>query len=146
MTEKVVLDSSVIVSAFVYGDRFRPQARKVMKKVFNGEYSSLESAIVPVEVCGSITRRAGEKFASLASRQLLKWEGIGVMRFVELTRFRKDEAVKLAIKLQMKGMDAIILQVAKENAGTLITFDDELGAKAQAVVRVLSQKDFAGEA
>ena len=142
LTEEIVLDSSVIVSAFVQGDRFRNQARRVMKKVFDGEYSMIESSIVPVEVCGSISRRAGVKPASLAQRQLLRWEEIGVMRFAELTRKRKNEAVDLAIELQIRGMDAIILQVAKENSCGLATFDEEMASKVRKLVKVFIQEDF----
>jgi len=41
----------------------------------------------------------------------------------------------------MKGMDAVVVQVAKENNRTLITFDEEMAEKARAAVKVLTHKD-----
>jgi len=60
MVEEVTLDSSVLVSALVKGDEFRPKARRIMEKIFLGQYHVTTSAIVPVEVCGSISRRVGD--------------------------------------------------------------------------------------
>ena len=34
MVEEVTLDSSVLVSALVKGDEFRPTARRIMEKIF----------------------------------------------------------------------------------------------------------------
>jgi predicted nucleic acid-binding protein len=142
VTARVALDSSVVASALIQGDLFQPQARAIMKRVFDGEYSAVSSIILPVEVCGSISRRAGETAALMARRQLLRWEEMGLMRFAELTQRRKDEAMELAIKRRLKGMDAIILQVAHESRCTLITFDGELASRARGVVKVLSHRDF----
>ena len=141
MTERVVLDSSVIVSALVQTDEFQPLARRIMQRVFDGDYSSVESAVVPVEVCGSISRRVGVKLASSVRRQLSRWEEVGAMRLVELTHKRKNDAAELAIELQLRGMDAIILQVAKENTCPLITFDAQLAKAARKVVEVLTQRE-----
>jgi len=142
MGEEVTLDSSVLVSALVKEDEFRPIARRIMEKIFSGQYHSTTSAVVFVEVCGAISRRAGVDKAISAKNQLIKWEDLNLTAYSKLARERREEAAELTIKLKMRGIDAIVVQVAKEKKRTLITFDEEMAEKAKAVVKVLTHKDF----
>ena len=136
MVEEVTLDSSVLVSAFVKGDEFRPKARRIMESVFSGECRVVTSVIVFVEVCGAISRRVGVDKALLVKDQLVEWEEMGFLVWSELTRKRMEEAAELAIELKLRGMDAIVVQVAREKKRKLITFDEEVAKKAEAVVEV----------
>jgi len=142
MVEEVTLDSSVLVSALVKEDVFRTIARRIMEKIFQGQDHATTSAIVPVEVCGSISRRAGVNKAILAKNQLLKWESMNLIAYSELTGKRREEATELAIKLKMSGMDAIVVQAAKEKKAVLVTFDEEMAEKAKTTVEVLTHKNF----
>jgi len=142
MVEEATLDSSVLVSALVKEDVFRTTARRIMEKIFEGQYHVTTSAIVPVEVCGSISRRAGVNKAILAKNQLLKWESMNLIAYSELTGKRREEATELAIKLKMSGMDAIVVQTAKEKKAVLVTFDEEMAEKAKTAVKVLTHKNF----
>ena len=141
MVKEVTLDSSVLVSSLVGKDVFNLTARRVMEKVFSGEYHTSSSAIVPVEVCASISRRAGLDKAFLAKSQLLRWEKMGLVAYSEFTHKRREEAIELAIRLRMRGMDAIVVQVAKEKGAVLITFDKEMAEKARAEVEVLTHDE-----
>ena len=142
MAKEVTLDSSVLVSALVKGDEFRPIARRILEKIFLGQYHAVTSAIVFVEVCGSLSRRVGVDKAISAKNQLIKWEDMNFIAYGELTRKRREEAAELAIELKLRWMDAIVVQVAKERKGALITFDEEMAEKAKAAVKVLTHKDF----
>ena len=141
MTEHVVLDSSVLVSSFVAGDAFRPVAREVMRRVFRGAYSAIESNVVPPEVIGAISRKAGVANARKARARIEKWEELGLFGFVELDRRRRLEAGELALNLRLRGMDSIIIQLAREKRAVLITFDEEMASKAKSVVKVLTAED-----
>ena len=138
MVKEVTLDSSVFVSAFVKGDRFRPKARRMIEKVFSGRYRVVTSAVVFVEVCGSISRRVGADRALLVEDQLVKWENMNFITWSELTGKRMGEAAELAVKLKLRGMDAIVVQVAEEKKRALITFDEEMAEKAKAAVEVFT--------
>lgn len=144
MVEEVILDSSVLVSALVEGEEFRPIARSIMEKIFLGKYRAVTSSIVFVEVCGSVSRRVGVDMAILVNNQLNRWEEMGLISFSEFTGKRREEAVGLAVQLKLKGMDAVVVQVARERNGVLITFDQEMAEKAKAAVRVLTYTDFSG--
>jgi predicted nucleic acid-binding protein len=142
MAKEVTLDSSVLVSAFVEGDGLRPAALRVMERVFRGEYHVATSAIVPVEVCGAVSRRAGVDKAASVKHQLDKWESMNFTGYSALSGRRRREATELAVKLKLKGMDAIVVQVAKEKKAALATFDEEMAEKAKAAVEVLTLKQF----
>lgn len=141
MVEEVTLDSSVLVSAFVKGDEFRPIARRILEKIFSGKYHAVTSPVVSVEVCGAISRRAGIDKAISAKDQLAKWESMKLITYSELTEKRRKKSVELAIKLKLRGMDAMVVQVAEEKGGNLITFDEEMAEKAGEAVKVLTHKD-----
>lgn len=142
MVKEVTLDSSVLISALVKGDEFRPVARQIMKRMFSGQYHSTTSATAFVEVCGSISRRTDTEKALSAKNQLVKWKDMNFITYTELTEKRSEEAAELAIRLKFKGMDATVVQVAKEKNAALITFDEEMAEKAKAAVEVLTYKDF----
>lgn len=141
MVKEVTVDSSVLVSAFVKGDKFRSEARQVMERIFLGKYRATTSATVFVEVCGSISRRTGLDNAISVKEQLIKWEDMNFITYSELTVKRRNEAAELAVKLGLKGMDAIVVQVAKEKNQALITFDDEMAEKVKGLVKVYTHKD-----
>jgi len=141
MVEEITIDSSVLVSAFVKSDEFRPKARQVMKRIFSGEYRAITSATVFVEVCGSISRRTSLDDAVAVRGQLIKWEEMNLIIYSELTARRRDEAAELAIRLGLRGMDAVVVQAAKEKNRVLITFDEEVSEKVKGVVEVHTHKD-----
>ncbi len=143
MTERVVLDSSVLVSAFVKEDTFHQHGREVMRRVFQGRYSAAASVIVPIEVCGVIARRVGVDQAETVKELLVKWETTGLLDCKELTQTRKDTARELAIKLRVRGMDAVIIESAIGDQRSLITFDEDVAEKARKVTNVLTAKDLA---
>ena len=142
MAKEVTLDSSVLASAFLKEDRFRPMALRVVEKVFLGRYHVATSAIVPVEICGAISRRAGVDKAVSVKRQLDKWENMKFIAYSDLSGRRRKEATEIAVKLKLKGMDAIVIQAAKEKKAVLVTFDEEMAEKAKTTVEVLALKDF----
>lgn len=139
--KQVAIDSSVLVSALVKGDKHRHVARQVMEKIFRGEYKATASAIVFVEVCGAISRRAGMQNAIVARDQLVKWRDIGLITYNELTAKRTREAAELAIRLSLKGMDAIVVQLATEKGIPLITLDEEIAERAKSVVEASARRD-----
>lgn len=136
MVAEVTLDSSVLVSALVEHEEHRDVARGIMKRVFDGDFRVATSAIVPVEVCGAIARVAGPAAAKRAVTQLQKWKDAGLFDYVYLTQERSEESAGLAIDLRVRGMDAIVIQAAKEHRSVLVTFDREMAKKAEKIIRI----------
>jgi len=142
MAKEVTLDSSVLVSALVEHEERRQLARTIMQKVFEGDLHVVTSAIVPVEVCGAIARRANVAAAEKAMVQLQKWRDMRLIEYSELTEERSRESAELAVRLRVKGMDAIVIQAAKERESVLITFDDEMANRAKGATKVAKPESF----
>jgi predicted nucleic acid-binding protein len=66
---------------------------------------------------------------------------MGFVVYVELNKRRSREAAELALKLRLRGMDAIVVQVARERKAALVTFDEEMAEKSRGVVEVSSFRD-----
>jgi len=54
---------------------------------------------------------------------------------VVLDQKAAEEAADLAIRTGVRGMDALVIQAAQEFETELITFDDEMMKKSQAVMK-----------
>jgi predicted nucleic acid-binding protein len=145
MVEEVTLDSSVFVSAFVRGEEHNQVARLIMKKVFDGDLHIVTSAIVPVEVAGAIARKASAAAAKKAIAQMQRWRDMKLIEYSELTEYRSRASAEVAAFLRVKGMDAIVIQTAKERRNTLVTFDDEMAAKAKGIAKVARPKAVASK-
>jgi len=82
---------------------------------------------VLVEVVAAIKRRTGsESLAMQVKQELLNIEAIS---FVILDDKSAVEAADLAAETGVRGMDALLIQVAKEFGTELISFDEEMMSK-----------------
>ena len=135
-----VLDSSVLVASLIPSDQFFRNGASVVDKILNRKKTASTSVIVPVEVCGAIARRTKNIESARATRyQIQKWVRLGLLEIVELNKRRMQEAQELAIEYSIKGMDAIIAQVAKERSLPLLTFDKELTVKISGPIETISE-------
>ena len=116
-----------------------------MERLFEGDLHVVTSVIVPVEVCGAIARRASIAAAKKAISQLQKWSEMRLIEYADLTQERWRKSAELAVDLRVRGMDAIVIQVAMERETALITFDEEMAKKAKSVTKVAKPEDFASE-
>jgi len=95
---------------------------------------ALESAIVLVEVTAAIRRRTGSRRLARQVRENLLQ--LDFLFFLELTESRMNSAARIGERVSLKGMDAIIAQVAEEEDSVLVTLDREFAEKVAGIVSV----------
>jgi len=105
-----------------------------LEKVQRASHTVLESVIVPVEVSAAIRRRTGSE--SLTREVWQHFLRLPSFLFVELTWSRMESAISIAEKTGLRGMDAIVVQVAEETGATLVTLDDEMAERSKGIVDV----------
>lgn len=111
----------------------------MIESIANGDYKVVVPYIVLVEVVAAVRRRTGSKeFARVVAEQMLN---IPTITFFDLIKSRVKDARKIAVKLKLRGMDAIIVQLAKEMDAILITLDDEMIKRVNGFVKVGSLRD-----
>ena len=135
----VTLDSSVIVAALREQEEKHEECKRLLKKVKGGNFIALEPYTVLVEVVAAIKRRTGA--TPLAERVKKDLQDIDTINFLDLDLVRADEAANIAKEIRVRGMDAIVVQIAKEFGSILISLDGEMVKRAKSVVTVKNVGD-----
>jgi predicted nucleic acid-binding protein len=131
--KKLTIDSSVIISSLLKNEHRHKEALSIWEDVLKGEGFVINPFSVLVEVVAAIRRRTG--LVSLAmeiKKELIDTENIS---FVILDDKAAIEAAEIAAKTGLRGMDALVVQVAREYDAELISFDKEIIMKARAILK-----------
>jgi len=134
MIAYLTLDSSVIVAALKEQEERHGECKNLLEKVKDGKFIALEPYSVLVEIVAAIKRRTGIK--DLARRVRRNLVDIDTIKFLELTFVRAEQAAEIAEEVGVRGMDAIVIQVAKEFGVPLLSLDLEIMSKAKSVVKI----------
>jgi predicted nucleic acid-binding protein len=99
-----------------------------VRTIIAGEDVAIMPHSVFVEVVAAIRRRTGsEELATEVKEELLKIENVS---FVILEQRAAEDAADIDIKKGVRGMDALVMQTAKEYKAELVTFDNEMIKKS----------------
>lgn len=134
MVEELTVDSSVIVSSLLEQEKDHQKALNLWKEVIAGDVTAIMPYTVLVEVVAAIRRRTGQKeLAQKVKKELLSMEAVN---FVVLDPEAAIEASDIATETGVRGMDAIVIQTAKDYKTILISLDAEMIEKATGMVRI----------
>jgi predicted nucleic acid-binding protein len=127
--KRLTLDSSVIIASLLEKEPHHKQALEIWSTILSGNNIAIMPYSVLVEVVAAIKRRTGsESLAMEVKEELLNVETIS---FVILDDKSAVEAADLAAKTGVRGMDALLIQVAKEFGTELVSFDEEMLSKSR---------------
>jgi predicted nucleic acid-binding protein len=135
----ICLDSSVIVTALRKQENRHLAAKDVLRKVKDGSHIAIEPYTVLIEVTAALKRRTGSKELALRVRDDLL--AINTINFMELGAESAADAAEIAAEIGIRGMDAVVIQVAKEFNIPLVTLDQEMLEKARLIIDVIDLKD-----
>jgi predicted nucleic acid-binding protein len=91
-------------------------------------------------MASAIRRRTGsEEFGRRVAQDLLS---ISAFAFLELSFARSQHAQAIAVEQALRGMDAIVVQVASESGSVLVTLDHEIIQRAAGHVPILGVDAF----
>lgn len=135
----ICLDSSVIVAALRKQEVHYEDAKNLLEKVKDGNHIAIEPYIVLIEIVAAIKRRTGS--TKLAKRVRNDFLAIDTINFTDLESTRANDASEIALNLGVRGMDAIVIQTAKEFNIPLITLDKEMIEKAKSFVDIRAVDD-----
>ena len=98
----------------------------------SGQNVAIMPYSVLVEVVAAIRRRTGsEELAREVKSELLSIEAVS---FVVLDDKTAEDAAEIAARTGVRGMDALLIQVAREFETELISFDEEMMTKVAAIL------------
>jgi predicted nucleic acid-binding protein len=126
--KRLTVDSSIIVSSLLENEPRHKEALKIWNAVLSGKNVAIIPYSVFVEVVAAVRRRTGsEELAHEVGKQLLEIEAVF---FVGLDDKSAQDAAEIAVRTGVRGMDALLPQVARDFGTELISFDEEMMAKA----------------
>jgi predicted nucleic acid-binding protein len=130
--KRLTLDSSVIIASLLEKEPRHREALVIWSTILSGNNIAIMPYSVLVEVVAAIKRRTGsESLAMEVKEELLNVETIS---FVILDDKSAVEAADLAAKTGVRGMDALLIQVAKEFGTELVSFDEEMLSKSKSTL------------
>jgi predicted nucleic acid-binding protein len=133
MPELVTLDSSVIVAALRKTEVHHDRCLSLLEEVKDGFYSAVEPYIVLVEIAAALKRRTGSQ--KLSERVIKDILTIDTIFFLDLDAARANRAVEIAQRFSVRGMDAIVIQIAEEFDATLLSLDYEIIGNVAGLVK-----------
>ena len=136
----LTLDSSVIIAALRKQEEKYTHCRTLLEHVKNAQHIAIQPYIVLVEVVSAIKRRTDSQRLALQIKESLL--SIDTINFVELEPKRADLAAEIAAQTGLRGMDAIIAQIAQEFDTYLVTLDEEMIRKAETIIKIKSIDEF----
>jgi len=139
MVTYLTLDSSVIIASLRKQEEKHVLCKRLLERVKNGEFVALEPYTVMVEVVAAIKRRTGSE--SLAEMVKSGLEDMSSIIFMDLISIRADDAAKIAKETGVRGMDAIVIQIAKEFDSPLVSLDMEMIERSKSVVTTVNIED-----
>jgi predicted nucleic acid-binding protein len=127
--KRLTLDSSVIIASLLEKEPRHREALEIWSAILSGNNIAIMPYSVLVEVVAAVKRRTGsESLAMEVKEELLNVETIS---FVILDDKSAVEAADLAAKTGVRGMDALLIQVAKEFGTELVSFDEEMMSRSK---------------
>jgi len=131
--KKMTVDSSVIIASLLDKEPRHQEASQIWESILSGNNVAIMPYSVFVEVVAAIRRRTGsEELARDVKQTLLNIDNVS---FVVVDQKTAEAAADLAIQTGLRGMDALVLQTAKDFEGDLVTFDDEMTKRAELVLK-----------
>ena len=130
----LTVDSSIFVSALRKDEEKHAKSLALFRKIKDGEHIAIEPYSVLVKVVAAIRRRTDDM--ALAKRVKDDFLNIDTLNFVEIGDVLAEGAAEIAAKIGVRGMDALIIQTAKEYNDSLVSFDDEMAERAKEVVKI----------
>lgn len=139
MVNRITIDSSVIVAALLEKEKKHKECKSLLEKVKNGKYIAIEPYIVLVETIAAIKRRTGS--SRLAERVKEDICDINTIVFQEIVSYRAHEAADIAKDIGVRGMDAIVIQIAKEFKILLVSLDAEMLERSSSIISIKEVDD-----
>jgi len=126
--KRLTIDSSVIIASLLNNETRHQEAVRIWEDVLSGKNVAILPYSVLVEVVAAIRRRTGSKTLALQIKNELVM--IDTVSFVALDDESAESAANIAAETGVRGMDALVIQVAQEFDAQLISFDEEMMEKA----------------
>ena len=136
---KIVIDSSVFVAAFREDEPHSREAFAIIEKLEAGMIDAIIPVSIILEVVAAIRRRTNnQELAQQVGEKILSYPTLSL---IDIDTFRMAKFLELASESGLRGMDTIVVGVAKEFGVPLLTLDKEMAQIARIHAEVINVED-----
>jgi predicted nucleic acid-binding protein len=136
----LTIDANVFVSSSSLTDKLNAESEEFLRRAGRQELQIYCPTLLLPEVASAIIRPTSD--INAARITLASVETFPGIRFVPLTVQGAQAAVQIALRCRLRGADAVYTAVAQEFGTTLITWDQELLARAGTAVPTMTPGDW----
>lgn len=134
----MVIDSSIFVAAFREDEPHSREAFRILEQLEAGTMSTVIPVSVIIEVVAAIRRRTNNvELAQQVGEKILSCSAVSL---IDLDTFRMAKFFELASESGLRGMDVLVVGVAREFGMPLLTLDKEMVEIARRYVEVVDSK------
>jgi len=135
-----VVDASVWVSDLYPLDVNHAASRRYFERVRDRSEWLLEPNLLLCECAGAMSRRTQNRL--IAAGVVVTVSATPNVTLEALTPLRAEEAATVAANHAIRGADSVYVQLASESGAILITWDNEMLARAPVVVQTMTPGDW----
>ena len=133
----MVIDSSIFVAAFREDEPHSREAFAIIEKLEGGTISAVIPVSVILEVVAAIRRRTNDQeLAQQVGEKILSYSALSL---IDLDTFRMAKFFELASESGLRGMDVLVVGVAREFGMPLLTLDKEMAEIAGRYVEIVDR-------
>ena len=136
----LTIDASVFVAAARSVEKFHFASLTMISRLVSDAIALYSPCFALTEIAAALARTTGD--STLITITLRQLEALHGLVLVDLTNDRARHAASLATSYHLRGADSVYLQTSVEFATTLITWDNEMLARAPAVVPSMTPTDW----
>ena len=136
----MTIDANVFVSALIPSDSNFNASVDFVNRVRSLRSDVYCPTLVLPECAGAVIRPTGD--LPLARRVVASLQTLPGLQLVSLTEARAVEAMEIALRLRLRGADAVYVALAQEFGTLLITWDREMLTRGAQAVSVMTPADW----
>ena len=134
------IDASVYVAALRPGDVHHAESTEYLDRYEDAGEPAIEPSLMIPECGGAVARAANDSVvganAAASVRALINHQ------FEPLSLERSEQAGRLAADYRLRGADSVYVQLAIEFGTALITWDNEMLARARTVIATMTPAEW----
>lgn len=137
-----MIDSSIFVAAFREDEPHSREAFGILEQLEAGTISAVIPVSVLLEVVAAIKRRTNSsELAQQIGEKILSYSTLSL---IDVDTFRMAKFLELASTSGLRGMDIIVVGIAREFGLPILTLDKEMAEIAKKYTPILAIEDLSG--
>ncbi len=137
---RLTIDASVFVAALRPSELHNTKSQSLFQSLEVNPAEVICPRLVLAETAATLARTTSSDALGIAALEFVY--ATPRIALLDLDNGRADRAARIAVMQRLRGADAVYVQIAEEHETILITWDQEMLARAASLVTVQTPEDY----